>query len=70
MTGIKESTWCDELWVFYATNDSLNSTPETNTTLSVTEIELKKKNSILFSYHLTAVVWSPKIIYHLLVVSR
>lgn len=51
MTGIKESTWCDELWVFYATNDSLNSTPETNTTLSVTEIELKKK--IPFYFHIT-----------------
>lgn len=58
MTGIKESTWCDELWVFYATNDSLNSTPETNTTLSVTEIELKKKkfHSIFISPYSCCVV--------------
>jgi len=33
--GIKEGTWCDEHWVLYATDESLNSTPETNKTLYV-----------------------------------
>ena len=28
--GIKEGT-CDEHWVFYRSDESLNSTPETNT---------------------------------------
>ena len=32
VTGIKEGTWCDEHWVFYATEESLNSTSETNNT--------------------------------------
>ena len=27
---IKEGTWSDEPWVLYATDESLNSTPETN----------------------------------------
>ena len=33
--GIKEGTYCDEYWVLYVSDDSLNSTPETNTTLYV-----------------------------------
>ena len=32
---IKEGTWCEERWVFYVIEESLNSTPETNTTLYV-----------------------------------
>ena len=32
--GIKEGT-CDEHWVLYTTDKSLNSTPETNNTLYV-----------------------------------
>ena len=43
MTLIKEAKWvmmikegtCDECWVFYISDESLNSTPETNITLSV-----------------------------------
>ena len=33
--GIKEDTCQDEHWVFYVSDESLNSTPETNTTLYV-----------------------------------
>ena len=33
--GIKEGTCLDEHWVLYARDESLNSTPETNTTLYV-----------------------------------
>ena len=32
--GIKEDT-CDEHWVWYASDESLNSTPETNVALYV-----------------------------------
>ena len=32
---IKEGTFCNEHWVLYATDESLNSTPETNSTLYV-----------------------------------
>jgi len=28
--GIKEGTCCDEHWVLYATNESLNTTSKTN----------------------------------------
>ena len=31
--GTKEGTGCDEYWVLYVSDESLNSTPETNTTL-------------------------------------
>ena len=31
--GIKEGTCWDEHWVLYVSDESLNSTPETNTTL-------------------------------------
>lgn len=30
MIGIKERTCCDEQWMFYATNGSLNTTLKTN----------------------------------------
>lgn len=33
--GFKKGTWCDEHWVLYATNELLNSTPETNDVLYV-----------------------------------
>jgi len=33
--GIKEGTWCDEHWVLYVSDESLNSTPETNIILYV-----------------------------------
>ena len=33
--GIKEGTWCNEHWVLYATDESLNSTSETNKVLYV-----------------------------------
>ena len=42
MIGIKEGTGCNENWVLYATDESLNSTPETNNTLYV-KIEFKFK---------------------------
>ena len=32
--GIKESTYWDAHWVLYVSDESLGSTPETNTTLS------------------------------------
>jgi len=32
---INEGTWCNEHWVLYATDESLNSTPETNDILYV-----------------------------------
>ena len=31
--GIKEGTCWDEHWVVYVSNESLNFTPETNTTI-------------------------------------
>ena len=34
MMGAKEGT-CDEPWVLYVSDESLTSTPETNTTLCV-----------------------------------
>ena len=33
MMGMKEGTGWNEHWVLYATDESLNSTPETNTTI-------------------------------------
>lgn len=33
---IKESTCCDEHWVLYGGDESLNSRPETNSTLQLT----------------------------------
>ena len=33
--GIKEGTCCDEHWVLYATNESLNTTSKTNDVLYV-----------------------------------
>ena len=32
VTGIKEGTCCDEHWVLYISDESLNSTTETNIT--------------------------------------
>ena len=34
--GIKKGIWCNEHWVLYATDESLNSTSVTNNTLYVT----------------------------------
>lgn len=50
--GIKEDTRCDEHWVFYATDELLNSTPETNDVLCVGELNLnkKKKKKETFSF--------------------
>ena len=39
--GIKEGLWCDEHWVSHATDESLNSTPETSNTVDVNLIECK-----------------------------
>jgi len=33
--GIKECTGCNEHWVLYVSDESLNSTPETNITLHI-----------------------------------
>ena len=38
---IKEDTCCDEHWVLYVNDESLNSTPETNITLYVSQLEFK-----------------------------
>ena len=38
--GIKEDT-CDEHWVLHASDESLNSTPETSITLYVDQLEFK-----------------------------
>ena len=35
MMGVKEGTCWDEHWVLHVTDESLGSTPETNTTLYV-----------------------------------
>ena len=40
MMGIKVGTW-DEHWVSYLSDESLDSTPETNTTLYVNYLEFK-----------------------------
>ena len=37
---IKEGTW-DEHWLLHISDESLNSTPETNITLHVNELEFK-----------------------------
>ena len=39
--GIKEGTCCDEHWMLYISDESLNSNPETNTTLYVNQLEFK-----------------------------
>ena len=39
---IKECTF-DEHWMLYGSDESLNSIPETNTTLSVNQLEFKEK---------------------------
>ena len=31
--GVKEGICCDEQWMFYVSDESLNSTPETNLTI-------------------------------------
>ena len=40
--GIKEGTCWDEHWVLYVSDESLNSTPETNTILYVNKLEFKQ----------------------------
>ena len=35
--SVKEVTYCDEHWVLYVSDDSLNSTPENNMTLYVNQ---------------------------------
>ena len=40
MMGIEEDT-CDEHWVLYASDESLNSTPETTIALYANWLELK-----------------------------
>ena len=40
MMGIKEGSY-DEYWVLYVSEQSLNSTPETNTALYVNKPEFK-----------------------------
>ena len=40
--GIKEGT-CDEYWVLYVSEESMNSTPETNTGLHVKYLKFKLK---------------------------
>ena len=39
--GINEGNGWDETWVLYVSDDSLNSTSETNTTLLVSYLEFK-----------------------------
>ena len=43
--GIKEGTFRNEHWVLYVSDESQNSTTETNTTLYVNYLELKKKKN-------------------------
>ena len=43
MMGIEEDTRWDEHWVSYISDESLGSTPETNTTLYVNYLEFKDK---------------------------
>ena len=50
--GIKEGTCKDEHWVLYASDESLNSIPETNKHCMLTNLNLnknlgKKKNSAI-----------------------
>lgn len=45
-TGTKEGTWWSERWVFHAADESPTSTPETNNTLCVNELNLNKKKKI------------------------
>ena len=40
LTGTKEGTCCDEYWVLYVSDESLNSTPET-TALYVGQLKFK-----------------------------
>ena len=42
---IKESTFQDEHWVSYVTDESLSSTPEAKTTLYVNKLEYKKNST-------------------------
>ena len=37
--GVKDGTVCDDQWVLYGSGESLNSTPDTNTTLYVNWIK-------------------------------
>ena len=41
--GIKEGTSCDDHWVLYVSDESLNFTPETNIALYVNRIKRFKK---------------------------
>ena len=41
--AIKENTWCNEHWVLYATDESLNSTPEINNRVHVNWMNLNKE---------------------------
>lgn len=40
--GIKEGTCCDQHWVLYVSDESLNSTPETNTVWYANNLNLNK----------------------------
>lgn len=54
--GIKKGTHYDEHWVSYVSDQSLNSTPEINTTLYVNYLEFKwnigrrKKEKVLYAF--------------------
>lgn len=41
VTGIKGGTCWDEHWMLFVSDGSLSSTPETKTTLYITELEFK-----------------------------
>ena len=42
----KEGTCCEEYWVLYVSDESLNPTPETSTTLYVSKLEFKLKRKL------------------------
>ena len=58
--GIKEGTWYNECWVLYATDEPLDSTPETNNILYVNLIEfkLKKIKNIYFFVVVRIYFWT------------
>ena len=51
--GIKEGTCCDEHWVLYTTNESLNTTSKTNDVLYVGYLNIIIKKKILKLLHST-----------------
>ena len=48
MMGIQEGSCCEERWMLYISDNSLNAIPETNITLHINRLEFKQEPEKIF----------------------